>query len=172
MKAPRFENLATPLSPGRYRLQVTIGQKARDALVELQSLLSHQIPDGGLSPLIERALKALLEQIKKKKAALFRKPRRPRPGRRAQERRTRTIPAQVRREVFERDRGRCAFVSAEGKRCDCAWQLEFHHCVSYARDGPHSAQNIELRCRAHNQYEAELELGTGFMDARRWRSAW
>jgi hypothetical protein len=84
MKAPRFENLATPLSPGRYRLQVTIGQKARDALVELQSLLSHQIPDGGLSPLIERALKALLEQIKKKKAALFRKPRRPRPGRRAQ----------------------------------------------------------------------------------------
>ena len=27
--------------------------------------------------------------------------------------------------------------------------------------------NIELRCRAHNQYEAELEYGVGFMETRR-----
>jgi hypothetical protein len=69
--------------------------------------------------------------------------------------------------VFERDEGRCAFVDAKGRRCQSGWQVEFHHCVPYARGGPHSVDNIELRCRAHNQYEADLEYGALFMAARR-----
>jgi 5-methylcytosine-specific restriction endonuclease McrA len=69
--------------------------------------------------------------------------------------------------VFERDEGKCAFVDAKGRRCQSGWQVEFHHCVPYARGGPHSVDNIELRCRAHNQYEADLEYGALFMSARR-----
>jgi len=157
-------NLATPLSPGRYKLQVTIGQEAREKLVELQNLLSHQIPDGDPAAVIERALDVLLAETKKKKGALA---KRPRARRKKGGGRTRAIPAQIRREVFRRDGGQCAFVAGTGRRCESAWQLEFHHCVPYGRDGPHSTANIELRCRAHNQYEAEMEYGRAFMETRR-----
>ena len=133
-------------------------------LAELQDLLSHQIPDGDTATILERALDALLAETKKKKAALTDKPR---PKRKQDTNRGRAIPASVRREVFERDEGRCAFADAEGRRCQSRWQVEFHHRFPYARGGPHSAGNVELRCRAHNQYEAEVDYGVGFMTARR-----
>lgn len=88
---------------------------------------------------------------------------------RASAKKNRTIPAKVRRKVFERDGGQCAFVDASGRRCASEWQVEFHHRIPYARGGTHDADNIELRCRAHNQYEAELDYGVLFMEARRRR---
>jgi hypothetical protein len=156
-----------PLAPRRYKLQVTIGQETRDKLSELQALLSHQIPDGDPARILERALDALLIETKKKKASFTEKPR---PNRRKSETKTRAIPARTRREVFERDEGRCTFVDAEGRTCASTWQVEFHHRIPYARGGTHDPGNIELRCRAHNQYEAELEYGAQFMAQRR-RSA-
>jgi 5-methylcytosine-specific restriction endonuclease McrA len=164
MRRTQRRSRTTPLSPRRYKLQVTIGQEARDKLAELQNLLSHQIPDGDTAAILERALDALLAETKKKKAALTDKPR----SKRMQStNKGRAIPASVRREVFERDEGRCAFADAEGRRCQSSWQVEFHHRLPYARGGPRSTDNIELRCRAHNQYEAELDYGAGFMAARR-----
>jgi hypothetical protein len=162
--SPKTRSRTTPLSPRRYKLQVTIGQEARDKLAELQDLLSHQIPDGDPATILERALDALLTETRKKKAALTDKPR---PKRKKGSNKGRALPAHIRREVFERDEGRCAFVDAKGRRCQSGWQVEFHHCVPYARGGPHSVDNIELRCRAHNQYEADLEYGALFMAARR-----
>jgi 5-methylcytosine-specific restriction endonuclease McrA len=155
---------AVPLAPRRYKLQVTIGQETRDKLSELQALLSHQIPDGDPAKILERALDALLVETKKKKAALTEKPR---PSRKKSETKTRAIPAQTRREVFKRDHGGCAFVDSEGRRCSSTWQVEFHHRTPYGKGGTHDSDNIELRCRAHNQYEADLEFGARFMAARR-----
>lgn len=37
--------------------------------------------------------------------------------------------------------------------------LEFHHVTPYAAGGEPAADNIQLRCRAHNGYEAELDFG-------------
>ena len=37
--------------------------------------------------------------------------------------------------------------------------LEFHHIVPYALGGKATLENISLRCRRHNQYEAELVFG-------------
>jgi len=37
--------------------------------------------------------------------------------------------------------------------------VEFHHVVPYAADGRATVDNIELRCRAHNRYEAEVFFG-------------
>jgi 5-methylcytosine-specific restriction endonuclease McrA len=165
--SPKPKSSTTPLSPRRYKLQVTIGQEARDKLAELQDLLSHQIPDGDAAAVIERALDALLSETKKKKAALT---DRPRSRVTTATKKTRAIPARVRREVFERDAGQCRFVDCEGRRCESTWKVEFHHRVPYARGGSHSADNIQLRCRAHNQYEAELEYGELFI-VRRRRSA-
>jgi hypothetical protein len=65
----------------------------------------------------------------------------------------------VRREVWRRDGGRCAFLGATG-RCTERGFLELHHVVPFAAGGNATASNIELRCRAHNAYEAEQFFGS------------
>jgi hypothetical protein len=145
-------------------LHVTIGQKTKDALEELKGLLSHQVPDGDPAPIVEKALALLLNETKKKKASSVKKPRKPK---KKSNKRTRSIPTEVRRAVYARDKGRCTFVDSEGKRCGSDWQVEFHHCTPFGREGPHTVENVELRCRAHNQYEAELEYGKELMAKRR-----
>lgn len=164
-----IRSVTVPLSPQRYRLHVTIGKEAVDQLEELVNLMSHQLPNGDVGQVVERAISLLLEDTKKRRAALTRKPRRRKnkPG----AVRTRAIPAEVRREVFKRDDGRCAFVNAEGNRCNSSWQVEFHHVVPFSRNGPNTVDNIQLRCRAHNQYEAELEYGRAFIKKKRRTSA-
>jgi 5-methylcytosine-specific restriction endonuclease McrA len=72
--------------------------------------------------------------------------------------RSRHIPAAIKREVWKRDEGQCAFQGTRG-RCVETGFLEFHHVVPYADGGETSASNIQLRCRTHNGYEAELWSG-------------
>jgi hypothetical protein len=67
--------------------------------------------------------------------------------------------------VFIRDRGRCVFVGTHGRRCGERAFVEFHHRVPYSAGGPPTVDNITLRCRAHNGYEAELFFGPGRHDA-------
>jgi hypothetical protein len=63
--------------------------------------------------------------------------------------------------VSERDGDRCAFVSKDGRRCEERGFLEFHHVIPYAMGGETTVENIQLRCRAHNGYEAGLFYGQG-----------
>lgn len=81
--------------------------------------------------------------------------------------RTRHIPADVRRQVSRRDGRTCAFVGAGDRRCGARGFLEFHHVTPYARGGDASVENIQLRCRAHNQYESDLVFATGSRPSRR-----
>lgn len=73
-------------------------------------------------------------------------------------RHARHVPAAVRRTVWQRDGGCCAFVGSHG-RCGEHGFLEFHHVVPFAVGGAATVENIELRCRAHNAYEASLFFG-------------
>jgi 5-methylcytosine-specific restriction endonuclease McrA len=71
---------------------------------------------------------------------------------------SRHIPATVRRAVWQRDAGRCAFVGLHG-RCSETGGLEFHHLVPFARGGAAEVPNIALRCRAHNSFESAQIFG-------------
>jgi hypothetical protein len=82
---------------------------------------------------------------------------------RSQKSKSRYIPKAVRRLVFERDQGQCQFVDAQGRRCTEKFSIEFHHVIPFAKGGPASAQNIQLRCSAHNALEAERDFGPQFM---------
>jgi hypothetical protein len=77
--------------------------------------------------------------------------------------RSRHIPTAVKRAVWYRDRGQCAFVSVSGQRCFEREFLELHHIQPYALKGPATAANIALRCRLHNAYEAEVVFGARAM---------
>jgi hypothetical protein len=56
-------------------------------------------------------------------------------------------------------------------RCSETGLLEFHHVRPFAYGGGSTEDNIELRCRAHNQYEADLFFGEPFI-ARESRAAY
>ncbi len=60
--------------------------------------------------------------------------------------------------MWSRDNGQCAFVGAQG-RCSERGFLEFHHVIPFARGGPATAANVQLRCAAHNAYEAAIDFG-------------
>ncbi len=74
-------------------------------------------------------------------------------------RESRHIPVEVKRSVWKRDGGRCAFVSRNGRRCTERGRLEFHHLHAYALGGLATIENIALRCRAHNAHESRVVFG-------------
>ncbi len=156
-----------PTAPERYRVQFTIGESTHEKLRKLQALLRREIPDGDPGVIFDRAVSALLAQVESRKLGVTATPRSRPPIRRAtddEDIRTppppsRNVPRPVRRAVWRRDAGLCAFVSMDGRRCMERNFLEFHHVQAYAKNGPATADNISLRCRRHNQYEAERAFG-------------
>lgn len=64
----------------------------------------------------------------------------------------------MKRAVWDRDGGQCAFIGTRG-RCAERGFLEYHHAVPFAGGGATTADNLELRCRAHNSFEAERWFG-------------
>jgi hypothetical protein len=157
-----------PLAPQRFFFQVTIDQKAHDALCYAQELLSHELPSGGVSQIVGMALEALIPQLEKRKFAATDRPRPGRPGSSAD---PREIRACVQREVWERDGGQCTFVSPDGHRCAERKFIEFDHIQEVARGGEADAANLRLRCRAHNQFTAECTFGAEFMRHKRIAAA-
>jgi HNH endonuclease len=126
---------------------------AHQKLRRLQDLLRHTLPSGDVAEIFDRGLTLLLKEVERQKLAAVDRPRRPS----AVNPTSRHVPAAARREVWKRDQGRCAFVGTEG-RCEERGFLEFHHVIPFAEGGPTTAGNLQLRCRAHNDYEKDREI--------------
>jgi hypothetical protein len=145
-----------PLSPDRYRVTFTANAETCEMLERAKELLWHAVPSGDTAEIMRRALQALLDDLARKKCAAT---KRPRLGGRPAEEGSRHIPAEVKRAVWIRDGGRCVFVGSTGVRCEERSGVEFHHLEAHAKGGPPTVENIQLRCWAHNAYEADLEFG-------------
>jgi hypothetical protein len=152
---PPKSPVVVPLSPRRFQVQFTATQETHDLLRRAQDLLRHQIPNGDAGEVIARALKVLVRELEKEKIAAA---DRPRDGR-GTDPRSRHVPAQVKRQVWKRDGGQCAFIAHNGRRCIERGFLEFHHVEPYADGGKATVDNLELRCRAHNGFDADLHFG-------------
>jgi hypothetical protein len=126
-------------------------------LKRAQDLLRHAVPTGDTATIVDRALTLLVADLERRKLGATDRPR----SRRASSVSSRRPPADVRRAVCRRDGDRCAYVSRDGRRCEERGFLEFHHVIPYAMGGETTVENIQLRCRAHNGYEAELFYGQG-----------
>src|SRR5262245_39082385 len=149
-----------PLSPGRFGVQFSMSERARNDYEYARTLLSHQIPGADLATVSELAYAALVEKLEKRK---FGATRAPRSGARGSLD-PRHIPTPVRRQVYERDGGRCTFTSEAGQRCPARRLLEYDHVDEVARGGVATVDKLRIRCRAHNRYTAELTFGKDFMD--------
>ena len=153
-----------PLSAESYKLQVTIRKETHDLLREAQELLGRQVSFGNVAEVLHRALESFVGELRKRKFAATSQPRKTAPRKSAN---PRHIPARVKREVWKRDQGRCTFVGDGGRRCDSRRDLEFDHVTPVARGGEATASNLRLRCRTHNQLEAERLLGHALMESKR-----
>lgn len=149
-----------PLSEDRYLLRLTLSGAVRQKLLEAQALLRHRLPGGELEHVLERALDALLGDLRAEKfgeTATPRQPRTPRPG-------SRYIPQAIKREVAARDGHQCTFVAVDGRRCEERAFLEFDHWQPFGQGGSSEANNVRLLCRAHNGWAARQAYGDD------WRS--
>lgn len=172
----RLEEHAPGHVEERFLVQITIDKSTRERLLYAQALLSHAVPDGDLTRVFQRALEALITQVEKRKLGSCSRARTPAVTsktrhvnvRRGPAARPRHVPIQIRRAVWERDLGQCTFVSVDGHRCRERRFLEFDHVQPVARGGTATIEGLRLRCRAHNQYEAERAFGADFM---RWKRA-
>jgi hypothetical protein len=163
---PADRPVVAPLSPSRYRVQFTATGETYQKLRQVQELLRHQVPDGDPATIMDAALTLLLEKLLREKTGATIRPRRKKPpvpgsgeGHVGKPSESRHIPADVKRAVWRRDRGRCAFTAANGRRCSSRGPLEFHHVEPYLLGGRATIGNIALRCRAHNAYEGMLVFG-------------
>ena len=151
-----------PIAPGLYKAQLTMSRAMRDKLRRAKDLLGYRRVTPDEAEILEMGLDLLVARLEKQKFGATDHPRAARASRS-----TRRISNNVKREVWERDGGQCTFVSEDGTRCPETRGLEWDHIKPVARGGDSSASNIRLRCRPHNQLEAERTYGKQFMRNKR-----
>jgi hypothetical protein len=153
-----------PLAPQRFAFQTTIGQTTHSKLQAIQDLLGPRVHPRDLEQILDRAFDALLEKLQRAKCGAADRPRQS-PAKPSED--ARHVPAHVKRAVWNRDGGRCTFVSDTGQRCTERKSLEYDHVLEVARGGRASVEGVRLLCRTHNQLSAERTFGSAFMSAKR-----
>jgi hypothetical protein len=141
-----------PVPATPQRRAVTLIGPTLEKLRFAKDLLRHACPSGDENAIVDRALTLLLSDLARKK---FGETDRPRISVGVNES-SRYVPAEVRRVVWVRDLGRCAYVGPTGHRCEERGLLEFHHVRPFEVGGRATAENIQLRCARHNRYEAKV----------------
>jgi hypothetical protein len=164
------KSIVEPLSAARYRIQLNASAQLKQKLEHAVDLLSHSIPSGDLSAVIERALDLLIERVEKERFAQTKSPRRSpahhskKGGGAAKSRTFQTvvrehIPSATKRQIVARDGLRCTFVGSDGQRCTSTRFTQFHHEEPWARGGGETVENLRILCSAHNRLLAEREFG-------------
>ena len=153
--APGVPGAFAAPTPSPCKRQVAITGETIEKLRLAKEMLSHALPGGDEGEILDRALTLLLADLARKKFAATACPGKPR-GTNA---RSRSIPAEVKRAVWIRDLGCCAYVGSRGHRCAERTFIEFHHVTPYEAGGLATVENIQLRCGRHNRYEARVYFG-------------
>jgi len=144
--APARPALVEPLAPSRYQVRFTASAELREKLERLQALMRSSVPDADLARIIDIAVTEKLQRVEAKRFARTEAPRKAlaetdtTPS-------SRHIPAVVRRLVYQRDGGRCAYRDRYGRHCAKRHDLELHHKHPFAHGGDHNPGNLTLLCR-------------------------
>jgi 5-methylcytosine-specific restriction endonuclease McrA len=139
-----------PLTAEHYKLQLTIDAETYADLMRLRDLVRHSVPDGG--KVVAKAITLARKSVEKRKLGRTEKPKQLAINAAKAERApdpSRAPSAATRREVSERDKGQCTYVSTDGRRCSATAWLEFDHKHEVAAGGETSTKNLRLY-RVHN----------------------
>ncbi|MFA5138202.1 MAG: HNH endonuclease signature motif containing protein [Elusimicrobiota bacterium] len=150
------------IPPPLHRFHFTGDDELFSMITRLRGLLKHKHPGGRLEDIFKEAARILLEVMERKLQPGKAQTRRSRAGTAPEGRRngSRSVPRAVKRAVWARDGGRCAYVAPDGRRCESRDALEYDHIVPWADGGrSDTADNIRLLCRAHNQRLGRRRFG-------------
>jgi hypothetical protein len=143
-------------APERVQFSFTGSEDLRSLLIRLRDILWNKFPFARLEDLILEAVREYLERHDPQRKLKLAEPRLARPEE------TRRVPQWVRDRVWARDKGRCAFLSQDGRRCEATAGLELDHVLPWARGGrSDDPENVRLLCRAHNQERARASWSGG-----------
>ncbi len=179
-----FQEKMRVLTPSLTQLTFTADEQLIENLAKIRDVFAHQLPcPSGTADLVAFMAERLLEahrkrtetsisSAKKNKQRLGADPRvqkqdpemtvpesLPAQGQKAlpaPQVRSRYIPASVRRAVWDRDRGRCTYVSSTTKRrCESRHRIQIDHVTPYIFGGlSNDVTGLRLLCFTHNQSEA------------------
>jgi hypothetical protein len=160
-----------PLDAERARVNMTVSRRLLDKLAAARDALSHSHPNASEEEILELGLDLIIQRHAKRRG-LGAKPRKAPHAKRApsqvegalgaaaappSSKRSRHVPAEVWRAVWERDGGRCAWPLEGGGVCGSTRQIELDHIRGWARGAPTTVEECRLLCRPH-QIESERRL--------------
>lgn len=162
-----------PVAENRFTIKLTVSKAFVDALEEARVILSHRVPGGEVEAVLRVALDDLIAKEAKRNAPKREtipveaevadrgtpSPRHSPSGSGSRK----AVPAAVRRAVWERDGGCCAWRKADGSACGSRWRLELDHILAFALGGETSIANLRLLCAAHNAQHAREIFGEEHM---------
>jgi len=155
------------ISGDEWSLRVTIDGAMKADLESLAALLSHKLRRSDYAALLREAVRCAIEKHGKRRGAVPPSQKRTKPAQPSGAQvsgPSRRIPAEVKRAVYERDGGCCAWASKDGRRCGSRWQLEYDHIKPVSQGGKSTVDNVRLACRGHNFFHAEEAYGHEHME--------
>jgi len=152
-----------PMGDARYRVEFTADRELRDAIEHVRDLMRYTNPTGELLEIIRFCVRAGLDLLKRRRMGVVRSPRSGPDGNRPRLKKTKAVPAAVRRAVFARDGEQCTYHDESGKRCCATTLLELDHIISPLHGGLDTVENLRVRCFAHNRLHAEEVFGKAYI---------
>jgi 5-methylcytosine-specific restriction endonuclease McrA len=132
-----------PLTSTMSRLHLTVSRVFVGKLRKARAGQSHVQPGAEDEQVLEAALDLLLAHQEKRRAS---------------------VPPRVKREVRERDGGKCQWKLDSGGVCGSEVRLEIDHVVPRGRGGASTVENCRILCKAHNLEAARQVYGDAHMD--------
>ncbi len=131
----------------RYEIKFSLSKDIYNELQTLRSKLSNKL---GSNISIEGIFTELIKNYSKKgKAKKIRNANK----------NSRYVPISIKREVADRDGGKCSYVSKDGIRCTQDHYLHYDHVKPFALGGKTTSDNLRFLCRAHNHMFARMTFG-------------
>ena len=168
-----------PLTADLRRLSLTVSRTFLEKVTAARTARGHARPGATVEAVLEEALDLLLaREARRREGAVKRPGQRARPAAPIAEdqadhapserlRAPRHVPAEVRREVWARDRGCCQWPVASGGVCGSTLRPELDHLVLWSRGGRPTVANLRILCRGHNQEAAKRAFGEKWLAKRR-----
>jgi hypothetical protein len=174
------------------RVHLTVPRRLLEKLATARDALSHSHPRASDADILEAGLDLIIERHRKRRGIGCKPRKRAEPGASApasaapgaasasapasgsasscvappprRSKRSRHVPADVWRAVWERDRGRCAWPLESGGVCGSIHRVELDHVDGFALGAGTTVDACRLLCRPHQLVSARTLYGDDLMD--------